>query len=100
MNGKTIDMSAYAYKAPEKAMGLRDIRKFDPANYVPPAKDAKADTPASIPVSFGLTWKGAEIWSLTLTSEATVKFFDPLNGIFAESPEALPRRKCHILPLK
>ena len=208
MNGKTIDMSSFAYKAPEKAMGLREIRKFDPADYVPPAKDAGADTPASIPVSFGFTWAGswfetgcdyraiyaedgawkmkkilpgvielglegrpiayycrsaeskaklfprkpkepytlyfevpageaecivklqqgfgalrnpageivheltpenhgkvsrylkmksssgkAEIWSLTLTSPATVKFFDPLNGIFAESPESLPRRK-------
>ena len=208
MNGKTIDMSAFAYKAPEKVMGLREIRKFDPADYSPPPKDAKAETPASIPVSFGLTSKGAwfetacdyraiyaedgewkmkmilpgvtelglegrpvayycrsleskaklfprkpnepytlyfevpsgeaesvikllvgfgalrnpagevvheltpenhgkvsrylkmksvsgkaEIWSLTLTSPATVKFFDPLNGIFAESPEALPRRR-------
>ena len=207
MNGKTVDMSAYAYKAPEKAMGLREIRKFDPADYVPPDKDAKAETPASIPVSFGFTWSGswfdtgceyraiyaedgewkvkkilpgvtqlglkgrpvayycrsvesraklvprnpkepctlyfevppggaecvvrfalgegtlrnpagevvreitwkkprehrylkikpasdkAEIWSLTLKGDATIKFFDPLSGIFAESPEALPRRR-------
>ncbi len=56
MNGKTIDMSTYAYKAPETAMGLVEIPKFDPADYIPPAKDVKADTPAAIPVSFGLLW--------------------------------------------
>ena len=55
-NGKTIDMSQYVYRAPETAMGLVEIPKFDPADYIPPAKNAKADTPAAIPVSFGLQW--------------------------------------------
>jgi hypothetical protein len=208
MNGKTIDMSTYVYQAPETAMGLVEIPKFDPADYVPPAKDAKADTPAAIPVSFGLLWpktwfspeptyrvlyaedgewkmkrflpgtvetdlagkpvayycrgteskahvasrkKGepatvyfevpagegecvvkviagdstlrspagetagetkwldlltcahyfkiprkpdkSEVWSLSFPASGSFKFFAPMNGVFAESPEALPRRR-------
>jgi hypothetical protein len=208
MNGKAFDMSQYAYRAPEKEMGVKEIGKFDPADYEPPAKDAKADTPAAIPVSFGLGWakswysesptyrviyaddgewkmkriqpgvtelglegrpvayycrsleskaqiasrkKGkpatiyfevpagdgecivkaiagdcsfrnpegevvqehtwldlllrsrylrirqkpdkSEVWSLTFKENGTFKFFAPLSGIFAESPEALPRHR-------
>ncbi len=184
------------------------IPKFNPADYVPPAKDAKADTPAKIPVAFHLDWKGSwfspiptyraiyaedgewkmkmflpgtvemglegkpvayycrsldskaqvtarkkgepatvyfevpagdgecvvkvmsgdsvlrnptgekvgktkwldlllcahyfkiprkpdksEIWSLSYPENGSFKFFAPMNGIFAESPEALPRRR-------
>ena len=209
MNGKTIDMSQYIYKAPEKLMTLVEIPKFDPADYVPPAKDAKADTPAKkLPVAFSLDWKGSwfspvptyralyaedgewkmkmflpgtvdlglagkqvayycrsleskaqvtarkkgepatvyfevpagegecivkvisgdsvlrnpagetvgktkwldlllcahyfkiprkpdksEVWSLSFPESGSFKFFAPMNGIFAESPEALPRRR-------
>ncbi len=207
-NGEKIDMSAFAYPAPEKAMGLADIAKFSPGDYVPPAAGARAATPAALPEKFRFAWKGqwfespsayraiyakdgewrmrkiteglteldaeglpvayycrsleskakllpvkngepytiyfelpaggaecvmkvvwglgtlrnaagevvaetkwdeagwstrylkmkpssdkAEIWSLTFSTPATVKFFAPLNGVFAEHPENLPRRK-------
>ena len=34
-----------------------------------------------------------EVWSISFNSRTAIKFFAPLNGIFAESPDALPRRR-------
>ncbi len=35
----------------------------------------------------------SEVWSLSFPASGSFKFFAPMNGVFAESPEALPRRR-------
>ena len=57
LNGKDVDLAQFSYTAPEK--DLEPIAKFDPADYQPPAKDAKATTSAEIPATFQLMWNGA-----------------------------------------
>lgn len=56
MNGKAIDLSKYAYTAPEK--NIEEPLKFDPAKFLPPA-NAKADTPDELPRTFSFEYGGA-----------------------------------------
>lgn len=53
MNGKTWDLSQFSYEAPEK--GLEEVAKFNPDDFLPPAKTAAAN-PAELPVGFSLAW--------------------------------------------
>ena len=57
LNGKDVDVGQFSYTAPEK--DVQPIAKFDSANYLPPAKDAKATTPAEVPENFQLMWNAA-----------------------------------------
>jgi len=56
MNGQKIDLSTFSYEAPE--IGLEDLAKFSPEDYLPPAKTAAAN-PAELPVGFSFGWKHA-----------------------------------------
>ena len=57
LNGKEVDVGAFSYEAPEK--DVKEIAKFNPADYLPPAADAKAVTPAELPAGFDFSWNGA-----------------------------------------